>query len=403
MRKITILLTCCISWGVYAQTGPEVTSWIINTTSETGYAGILTNVQQVQYSSSFVYVSATCIPGYDIGPWVGNPNIPANQNFVFKITRTPVQNTGSLTSTPMGHIGVWSNGVSIFNARDGFSYNNEGVWNQDAIPNEGTSFDDCLGHPAPNGEYHHHLNPTCLYNDVDNSSHSPIIGYAFDGFPVYGTFAYSNTNGTGTIRSMKSSYRLRSITVRNTYYDGTSVSAGPNVSASEPLGKYIEDYEYVAGLGDLDEHNGRFCITPDYPSGTYAYFVTLDSIGEAVYPYVLGPKYYGVVTAGNTGPASGHNTPSEPVTTYIPSIGIETYTGNAEFNVFPNPTTQTLQIKSTQPIDDLQINTMNGSTSIHLYNIPQGSSIDVAHLVPGIYIVQWTSAGNCYRGKLIKQ
>src|SRR5258705_11766112 len=121
----------------FAQLTPEVTSWIINTTGETGYDGIETNVQQVQYSDNNVYVTCTCIPGYDIGPWVGNPNIPANQNFLFRITRTPQQNTGNLVGTPLGHIGTWSNGVSIFNAKDAMSYNNQGIWNQNAIVVEG--------------------------------------------------------------------------------------------------------------------------------------------------------------------------------------------------------------------------------------------------------------------------
>ena len=49
---------------------------------------------------------------------------------------------------------------------------------------------------------------------------------------------------------------------------GTSVAAGPAVSASFPLGDYIEDYQYVAGSGDLDQYNGRFVVTPDYPQGT---------------------------------------------------------------------------------------------------------------------------------------
>ena len=52
------------------------------------------------------------------------------------------------------------------------------------------SFDDCLGHPAPNGEYHLHVNPTCLYDDSDDQNHSPIIGYAFDNFPIYGAYGY---------------------------------------------------------------------------------------------------------------------------------------------------------------------------------------------------------------------
>lgn len=72
--------------------GPDVTSWRINTEGQTGYGGIASNVQLVQYSITNVYVSCTCIPGYDIGPWAGNPNTPANQNFTFKITRMPQLN-----------------------------------------------------------------------------------------------------------------------------------------------------------------------------------------------------------------------------------------------------------------------------------------------------------------------
>ncbi len=403
MRRTSILLTTILCMQTtFAQLGPEVTSWIINTNDTTGYAGIETNVQQVQYSSAYVYVSATCIPGYDIGPWAGNPNIPANQNFIFKITRTPQENTGTLTETPLGHIGVWSNGVSMFNAQDAFSYNNQGVWNQDAIPNEGASFDACLGHPAPNGEYHHHLNPTCLYNDVDNSAHSPIIGYAFDGFPIYGTFGYDNPNGTGVIRNMKSSYRLRNITVRNTYYDGSSVTAGPNVSATYPLGTYIEDYEYVAGLGDLDEHNGRFCITPDYPGGIYAYFVTLDSIGTAVFPYTIGPTYYGIVTAGNTGPGSGHNTPSETVTTYTPTTGMEEEDNYQGGLVYPNPTTEWVQINTTETIDLVNIYTVTGRLVKMLTNYSSGVQINVSELPDGVYILQWTINGGMHTEKLVK-
>ena len=128
MKKLLLLLSALGSTIIsYAQTtGPEVTCWLINTNGETGYGNIATNVQQVQYSDNNVYVSCTCIPGYDIGPWTGNPNIPANQNFVFKITRNPQENTGTKIATPLGHIGVWTNGVSMFNAKDAMSYQNHG-------------------------------------------------------------------------------------------------------------------------------------------------------------------------------------------------------------------------------------------------------------------------------------
>mgnify|MGYP001167393630 CR=1 FL=1 len=105
---------------------------------------------------------------------------------------------------------------------------------------------------------------------------------------------------------MRSSYQLRNITQRTTLPDGTALSTGqygPAIGGQYPLGAFLEDYTYVAGSGDLD----RFCVTPDYPDGTYAYFVTLDEAYEPAFPYVLGPTYYGTVAQGNTGPASGHN------------------------------------------------------------------------------------------------
>src|SRR5687768_10495558 len=122
MNRITALILLCLTiTGIYGQ-GPEVTSWIVNTTGHTGYNGIPSNVQLVQYGNSNVYISTNCIPSYNIGPWPGNPNIPSNQNFVFAITRNPVMNTSTPVTTPLGHIGVWSNGVSIYNALDAFSY-----------------------------------------------------------------------------------------------------------------------------------------------------------------------------------------------------------------------------------------------------------------------------------------
>lgn len=320
---------------LFAQLTPEITSWKINSNGAVGYNDIPSNVQQVQYSDDNVYISATCIPDYSIGPWPGDPNIPVNKNFVFKITRKPQQNTGSPVQTPLGHTGIWSNGVSIFNAKDGMTYNNAGIWHQDALFYEGTSFDDCLGHPAPGGEYHHHVNPTCLYDDADSLNHSPIIGYAFDGFPVYGAYGYANTNGTGAIKRMRSSYALNT---------GTTRLNGPPVNSTYPLGAYVEDYSYVAGSGDLDEHNGRYCITPDYPEGIYAYFVTIDKDLNPVYPYTMGTTYYGTVQAGNTGPNSGHNIITESVTTYSSTSGIDDPWESFSFECYPNPATDYITV-----------------------------------------------------------
>lgn len=327
MKKHLFLISfLIISLSGLAQ-GPEVTSWIINTNNATGYNGIPSNVQQVQYSTLNVYVSCTCIPSYNIGPWSGNPNVASNQNFVFKITRNPQQNMGTPTAVGLGHIGVWTNGVSIFNVDDGQSYMNQNIWNRNAYFWEGSGFDNCLGHPQQNGEYHHHVSPTCLYDETDSTVHSPIIGYAFDGFPVYGAYAYTNTNGTGPIKRMHTSYAVSGATTRVN---------GPNVNATYPAGCFIEDYIYTATSGDLDARNGRFCITPEYPQGTYAYFVTLDAALDPVFPYTFFGNYYGVVQPGNMGPGSGHNVPSESVTTYLPS-GLNEIENDIEFLVYPNP------------------------------------------------------------------
>jgi hypothetical protein len=329
MKKLTLLSGLFIaSISTHAQLTPEITSWLVNTTSAVGYNNIPSNVQTVQYSATQVYVSCTCIPGYSIGPWIGNPNTPSNQNFVFAITRSPQQNTGTPTAVGLGHIGIWTNGVSVFNVSDAMSYNNAGVWNRNAYYWEGSGFDNCLGHPQQQGEYHHHVSPTCLYNQADSMNHSPIIGYAFDGFPIYGAYAYTNTNGTGPIKRMKSSYVLSTATTR---------ANGPAVNSSYPAGCFIEDYSYVANSGDLDARNGRFCVTPEYPNGTYAYFVTIDANLDPVFPYTFYGTYYGVVQSGNTGPGSGHVTITEATTVYTPTGVAELVNPTIKFQLLPNP------------------------------------------------------------------
>ncbi len=340
-RKIfTIAAILLLKMSVVAQLTPDVTSWVVNTGTQTGYSGILSNVQVVQYDTNYTYVSCTCIPGYSIGPWTGNPNVPSNQNFVYKIPRHPVRNTNTLTSVGMGHIGVWSNGVSVFNVSDAMSYNNLGIWNRNAYFWEGPGFDACLGHPQQQGEYHHHVSPTCLYNQADSTHHSPIIGYAYDGFPIYGAYAYQDTNGTGPIVRMRSSYQMRNITVRDTLPNGTALTSGnygPAVSSTYPVGAYIEDFKFISGSGDLDSNNGRFCRTPEYPNGIYAYFVTIDAQLNPVFPYTFYGHYYGVVAAGDIGPGSGHVIITGSTTVYNPYSGINEINNKIKFQFSPNP------------------------------------------------------------------
>lgn len=321
MNKILILLLLCFSANVVlvaSQSDPTITRWFRST--GVGFMNIVANITQIQYSARYVYVSCNSIPGYNIGPWANNPNTPAAKGYTFQFPRVPPTNEVlTKTNVPLGHIGLWVNGVSIYNADDGMTYLNQGSWKRNAYFFEGVSFDYCRGHAGPNGEYHHHVNPKCVYDYKDSSRHSPIIGFAFDGYPIYGQYGYSSPlDASSRLKMMTSSYRTRSITVRTTYTNGsTAAYPGPPVSLSYPLGSFLEDHEYVPGLGDLDAHNGRFCITPEYPSGVYAYFVTADANGDPIYPFVIGPKYYGQPLMVNIGPNSGKVVPAETVTTYF--------------------------------------------------------------------------------------
>ena len=116
---------------------------------------------------------------------------------------------------------------------------------------------------------------------------------------------------------MKSSYSYRNITVRNTYSNGNAVTCGPDVNGTYPIGCFREDYQYNATSAItpdyLDSHNGRFCVTPEYPNGMYCYFATVKANWNSAYPYLVGPTFYGNKTALKV------NSIVEAVTTYSPS------------------------------------------------------------------------------------
>ncbi len=104
-----------------------------------------------------------------------------------------------------------------------------------------------------------------------NLVHSPIVGWAYDGSPIYGPYGHDTATG-GVIRRIVSSY---------------TVNLKPNRSSVSDfsLGSFIEDYDYTAD-GDLDKYNGRFCKTPEYPNGVYAYFCTIQDADGSVSPFI---------------------------------------------------------------------------------------------------------------------
>ena len=114
-----------------------------------------------------------------------------------------------------------------------------------------------------------------------------MIGWAYDGNPIYGPYGYSGIEG-GRVAQMTSGYEINS-----------TVTQRPPLSLY-PQGFFIEDYIFT-GSGDLDKHNGRFCVTPHYPKGIYAYFATFnspldtdgpfDNYKRPAFPYLIGDRY----------------------------------------------------------------------------------------------------------------
>lgn len=444
-----ILLGLLLSTGtgiLHAQTNPAITSWIKNTTGITGRhykSGSSTaitdadsaNVQSIYYSASSVYIRTKGIPAYITGPFLdGNPSLATSQNAIFKFPLNPTKNTGAPTPTTGGNIGVFINGVALFDYRDGVSWKNstgalaggpmggmgDGVWNRDAIVAEKAGFDCSKGHPAM-GNYHHHQNPSAFKLDrnvisticnlydadglyvIDTTKHSPLIGFAYDGFPIYGAYGYKNTDGTGGITRIKSSFSLRSITTRTTYYDGTTVTAGPAVSTMYPLGLFKEDYQYTAPTQPdyLDDHNGRFCVTPEYPAGTYAYFCTVDNGWNSTYPYAVGPTFYGVKSAAKVTAITETVTDYAGSTTASNNISIN----QLDINIFPNPAEELMAIQLTNAITEeigISLYDMAGKLSAQTSIYP-GSTIayfDSRVLYNGQYILRFTK-GNEVMSKTV--
>jgi hypothetical protein len=450
--KINLLVIfSLIVMSSFAQTNPAITSWIQNTTGIKGrhYVkgnstpiedNVLANVQKVQYSATSVYINATGIPAYITGPFQdGNPSLATDQNAIFKFPLKPVKST-SPTATTGGNIGVFINGVALFDYRDGVAWNattnalcggpgnppcpggmaTTQSWNRDAILAERKGFDCAKAHPAM-GNYHHHQNPSAFNLDlsvvsdvcdlyaadglykIDITKHSPLLGFAYDGFPIYGAYAFKGIDGKGGIVRMKSSYKLRNITVRNTSPTGVTVTAGAPINTTYPLGYFREDYEFIAptnGQTDyLDDHNGRFCITPEYPDGIYAYFCTVDDKHNSAYPYVVGPTFYGVRTNAKV------TAINESVTVYTPATGIKDQSLDLNVTVFPNPASDLVAVQldnASQDNFDVKLFDINGKLVLKTI-LYQGSTIanfDTRTLYDGEYLIQITNGSKTLTKKV---
>ena len=331
-------------------TGNAATTW--GNGSQTQSSPAYCGVSEVYSSSNWVYFRTTGLASHTMGAWsAGFPNLPANQKVLYRIPRTnliSVPVTKSLTG--LGAIGYFVDGVAMFDSRDGFvwtgsaeSGSGTGYWNRDAYVNEGATFDPAYAHQEGTGNYHYHANPIALrylmgdhvtynstartYAEATNgvTKHSPLLGWVRDGYPIYGPYGYAVSNNVARgVRRMISGYVLRNgangtdnltNTLRTTLPAWAQRlyglnSAGPTDTTTYPIGRYMEDKAYLGDLTnsltsqkyvlgadyDLDEYNGRWCVTPEFPNGTYAYFVSMDSNGIPVFPFNIGRAFYGSPT-----------------------------------------------------------------------------------------------------------
>lgn len=232
-------------------------------------------------SGSTRTISANNIPNHK----VANFRVPATiseQSEIYNISVSPtitgtltplVKSSGSGRHGPQYSFGLLLNGVELdpiaaepFPHEGIMSANVNWEWNLEAL-NVKIGLDCNNAHVQPTGKYHYHGSPTLYLESLGISQNQMThIGYAADGFPIYHKYAYNSANdNSSSIITMTSSYRLKS---------GNRPGDGITAPCDVYNGVYSNDYEYVDGLGTLDEANGRNGVTPEYPNGIYYYVIT---------------------------------------------------------------------------------------------------------------------------------
>ena len=236
-------------------------------------------------------VTGNSIPDHLVGdfPNVSNPNEIDEFDVTYDmVMRVATENPDRTSANGAQLVGISVGGI-LFDPMTAEVYNNDpgSEWRYEALTigvaaNTGLAGaigylgSDCNNaHVQPTGKYHYHGMPEELVSDLllaaGGSLGDPamvMVGYAADGFPMYARYGYADPlDASSGIVSLEGSYELKS---------GTRPS-GPGGSYD---GTFTNDWEYVADSGDLDECNGRYGVTPEYPNGIYHYYVTDD------YPFI---------------------------------------------------------------------------------------------------------------------
>jgi YHYH protein len=266
MKKRILVL---VQWGVVLM------AWL-HAGAVSAQTAMKSNRVSITIEGDYRMIRANGLPDHEPGkfPNRGNPNSIQAQNYVFRVPAHP-QVAAKITPLRMQPFGVAINGV-VFDPGAAEWWNNDrsSGWQYEPISGpKKLGMDQNNAHVQPTGAYHYHGLPTGLLSKVKGAKERMILlGWAADGFPIYAPWGYSDPrNAKSSLKPVKSSYQLKKGTRPN----------GPGGSYD---GTFVADFEYVAGSGDLDECNGRFGATPEFPEGIYHYFLTSD------FPFV--PRAY---------------------------------------------------------------------------------------------------------------
>ena len=309
MKSIYYLYVCLL---IFSCKGTETADEEVNCIGDYSTDNVLTNINSETFNNdesvnaisryswtsngSQRILSGNGIPNHEVGtfPNNNNPNTIREINVNKRFTLCPeiISESGLELVGPALAIAYAINSVKFDPGTAGRCNDlgecslaqGQGNWNIEALGHDTFNFGDDMNHAhvQPSGEYHYHGMPELLIEFLGDNQNMTLVGWASDGFPVYARFGYSNTNDSNsTIKSLIPSYRLKSQPDSNRPMVLTSLAGGPgqgNTSPNTPIamGAFTQDYEYVEGLGDLDQCNGRFGVTPEFPSGIYYYVVTDD-------------------------------------------------------------------------------------------------------------------------------
>ena len=221
----------------------------------------------ITVSGSERIITANGIPNHPTGqfPNRGNPNRISSKHYEFRVPFNP-KPADKPTSANLAWFGVALNGVPFEPGTAEF-WNGSTNWVHEAIGGSSNlGLDQNSAHVQPNGAYHYHSMPTGLIAKLGGDGKKMLlVGWAADGFPIYTSYGHATANDAKSpLKKMRSSYRLKK---------GERPSP-PNGPGGNYNGEFSADYEYAKGAGDLDECNGRFGVTPEFPQGIYHYYIT---------------------------------------------------------------------------------------------------------------------------------